>query len=107
MHVRIHVRVRVRLCVRMRLCVCVCVFACVSLCVLSVCLSLVCVCLCVWEGVVVVMVVGGWVGVVFVVPSAVSLNSFIGKANDWRARERVVLDLFSNLEWVRTKGFIR
>ena len=28
-----------------------------------------------------------------------------GKANDWRTRERVVLDLFSNLEWVRTKGF--
>ena len=30
-----------------------------------------------------------------------------GKANDWRTRERVVLDLFSNLEWVRTKGFFR
>ena len=28
-----------------------------------------------------------------------------GKANDWRTRERVVLDLFSNLEWERTKGF--
>ena len=28
-----------------------------------------------------------------------------GKANDWRNRARVVLDLFSNLEWVRTKGF--
>ena len=28
-----------------------------------------------------------------------------GKANDWRTRERVVLDLFSDLEWVRTKGF--
>ena len=30
-----------------------------------------------------------------------------GKANDWRTRERVVLDLFSNLEWVGTKGFFR
>ena len=29
------------------------------------------------------------------------------KANDWRTRERVVLDLFSNLEWVRTRGFFR
>ena len=28
-----------------------------------------------------------------------------GKANDWRTRERVVLDVFSDLEWVRTKGF--
>ena len=29
------------------------------------------------------------------------------KANDWRTLERVVLDLFSNLEWVRSKGFFR
>ena len=28
-----------------------------------------------------------------------------GKANDWRTRERVVLDLFSNLEWERSKSF--
>ena len=28
-----------------------------------------------------------------------------GKANDWRSRERVVLDLFSNLKWERSKGF--
>ena len=29
-----------------------------------------------------------------------------GKANDWRTRERVVLDLFSNLEWVKNQGFL-
>ena len=28
-----------------------------------------------------------------------------GKANDSRNRERVVLDLLSNLKWVRSKGF--
>ena len=44
---------------------------------------------------------GGWVGVVFFVPSAVSLRiaeteQLSGKANDWRNRARVVLDLFSN-----------
>ena len=40
-------------------------------------------------------------GVVFVVPSAVSLRTaeteqLSGRANDWRDRARVVLDLFSN-----------
>ena len=44
---------------------------------------------------------GGRVGVVFVVPSAVSLRTaeteqLSGRANDWRNRARVVLDLFSN-----------
>ena len=29
-----------------------------------------------------------------------------GEANVWRNRERVVLDLFSNLKWVRSKGFL-
>ena len=29
------------------------------------------------------------------------------KANDWRTRERVVLDLFSDLEWVRSNSFFR
>ena len=33
------------------------------------------------------------------------LNSFIRKANDWRTRERVVLDLFSNLEKRRSERF--
>ena len=28
-----------------------------------------------------------------------------GEANDWKTRERVVVDLFLKLEWVRTKGF--
>ena len=28
-----------------------------------------------------------------------------GKANDWRNRQRVVLDLFSNWKWVRSIGF--
>ena len=102
------------------MCVCVCGCVCVSL---RVCLCVgvgVCVCdrvgvLCVWEGeeggsgggd-------GGSVGFAFVVPSAVSLRTaeteqfYQGKANDWRNRARVVLDLFSNLEWVRTKGFFR
>ena len=66
--------------------------------------------------------VGGWVGgyvlmrmcvLCVLIPSAVSLKekwsstASSGKANDLRTRERVVLDLFSNLEWVRTKGFFR
>ena len=69
--------------------------------------------------------VGGWVGeyvlvrvcvlccVLSCVLCVVSLKkkwsstALSGKANDWRTRERFVLDLFSNLEWVRTKGFFR
>ena len=39
----------------------------------------------------------GGVGVVFVVPSAVSLRTELsGRANDWKDRARVVLDLYSN-----------
>ena len=68
------------------------------------------------------MVVGGSVGMcwcvcVLCVVCADSRQSFpqekwssaasSGKANDWRTRERVVLDLFSNLESVRSKGFFR
>ena len=58
------------------------------------------------------MCVGAYVCVLCVlIPSPVSLKikwsstASSGKANDWRTRERVVLDLFSNFEWVRTKGF--
>ena len=76
----------------------------------------VCVYVCEGRGVVVGGSVGGWVGEyvlvrVCVVCVVVSLKikwsstASSGKANDWRTRERVVLDLFSNLEWVRTKGF--
>ena len=66
--------------------------------------------------------VGRWVGeyvlvrmcvLCVLIPSAVSpqdkkwsSTASSGKVNDWRTRERVVLDLFSNLEWVRTKGFL-
>ena len=67
--------------------------------------------------------VGGWVGEYMLVRVCVgvlcvlccvlccvslkikwSSTASSGKANDWRTRERVVLDLFSNLEWVRIKG---
>ena len=48
------------------------------------------------------VVVGGSVGM-----CRWSSTASSGKANDWRTRERVVLDLFSNLEWVRSKGFFR
>ena len=65
--------------------------------------------------------VGGWVGVVFVVRysnlTADSLRGVhqdkwsstasSGKANDWRTREHVVLDLFSNWKCVRSKRFFR
>ena len=75
-----------------------------------------CVCVCVCEGegegregrgVVLGGSVGGWVGeyvLVRVCLCVLSLNlkwsstASSGKANDWRTRERVVLDLFSNLE---------
>ena len=63
------------------------------LCVVCVCVVVVCVVVCV---VVVVSLKIKW-----------SSPASSGKANDWRTRERVVLDLFSNLEWVRTKGFFR
>ena len=69
------------------------------------------------------MLVGGSVGMCWcvcvccvlcvLIPAKVSLKkkwsstASSGKANDWRTRERVVLDLFSNLEWVRSKGFFR
>ena len=48
----------------------------------------------------------------FVVPSAVSLSTaeteqLSGRANDWRDRARVVLDLFSNLKFVTSSGFFR
>ena len=89
-----------------------CVFLCVGVCV--------CVfdrvgVLCVWEGeeggsgggd-------GGWMGVVFVVPSRSvpqdnwSSTASSGKANDWRNRARVVLNLFSNLKIVRSSGYFR
>ena len=80
-----------------------CVFVCVCLCVG--------VCVCDRVGVLCVLEGeeggsggggdGGRVGVVFVVPSAVSLRTaeteqLSGRANDWRNRARVVLDLFSN-----------
>ena len=32
-------------------------------------------------------------------PRELQLSSFPSKANDWRNREHVVLDLFSNLKW--------
>ena len=73
--------------VLVRVCVCV---VCVVLCVVL--------CCCVFE----------WLCVVCCVPQDKwSSTASSGKANDWRTRERVVLDLFSNLEWVRTKGFFR
>ena len=94
---------------------CMYIFTCMYMCV--------CVCVCVWEregregrGVVVGGSVGGWVGEYVLVRVCVvradSLRSVpqqlsLSKAYDWRTRERVVLDLFSNLEWVRTKGFFR
>ena len=68
-----------------RVCV-VCVVLCVVLCCVVVCLSSCVLC--------VVSLKIKW-----------SSTASSGKANDWRTRERVVLDLFSNLEWVRTKGF--
>ena len=34
-----------------------------------------------------------------------SLTASSGKANDWRNRQRVALDLFSNLKWERSTGF--
>ena len=66
-------------------CVCCC---CVVLCCVVVCLS-------------------GCVLCVVSLKIKWSSTASSGKANDWRTRERVVLDLFSNLEWVRTKGFFR
>ena len=75
-------------CVLVRMCVCVlcCVVCCVVLCV--VCLS-------------------GCVLCVVSLKIKWSSTASSSKANDWRTRERVVLDLFSNLEWVRTKGFFQ
>ena len=65
------------------MCWCVCMLCCVVL-----------LCCCVFEWLCVVSLKIKW-----------SSTASSGKANDWRTRERVVLDLFSNLEWVRTKGF--
>ena len=59
-----------------------------------VCVVCVVVCCCVFEWLCVVSLEIKW-----------SSTASSGKANDWRTRARVVLDLFSNLEWVRTKGF--
>ena len=36
-----------------------------------------------------------------------SFPHFQEKANDWRTRKRVVLDLFSNLKFVRSSGYFR
>ena len=71
-------------------CVCVCVLCvlCCVLCCVVVCLS-------------------GCVLCVVSLKIKWSSTASSGKANDWRTRERVVLDLFSNLEGVRTKGFFR
>ena len=58
----------------------------------------------------VVVMVGGWVGVVLVVHRSIpqdnwSSTASSGKANDWRNRARVFLDLFSNLKFVRSSGY--
>ena len=81
----INIYIDIYTCMYIYMCVCWCAFVCAY--------GVVCVCLCVgvrvcdrvgvlcvcWrerrEGVVVVVMVGGWVGVVFVVPSAVSLRT--------------------------------
>ena len=73
--------------VLVRVCV-VCVVLCVVLCCVVVCLS-------------------GCVLCVVSLKIKWSSTASSGKANDWRTRERVVLDLFANLQWVRTKGFFR
>ena len=73
----------------MTMCWCVCVSVCV-----------VCVVLCV---VFVLLCLSGCVLCVVSLKIKWSSTASSGKANDWRTRERVVLDLFSNLEWVRTK----
>ena len=70
--------------VLVRMCV-LCVLVFVSLCCVVVCLS-------------------GCVLCVVSLKIKWSSTASSGKANDWRTRERVVLDLFSNLEWVRIKG---
>ena len=74
---------------------CCVVLCCVVCCVVLCCVVLCCVC-CVCVVVLVVSLKTKW-----------SSTASSGKANDWRTRKRVVLDLFSNLEWVRTKGFFR
>ena len=69
----------------------------------SMCWCVLCVCvLCC-----VVVCLSGCVSCVVSLKIKWSSTASSGKANDWRTRERVVLDLFSNLEWVRTKGFFR
>ena len=80
-------------------CACACAFVCVRVCVF----------LCVGVGVCVVCVgmdQPNNLEACFPQDNWSSTGSS-GKANDWRNRARVVLDLFSNLKFVRSSGYFR
>ena len=101
-HVHIHMYIHIYICIYTHKYTCIYKNTCMYMCVC------VCVCVCAWEregregrGV----VVGGSVGMCWCVcvccaccfPPQCPSTASLSKANDWRTRERVVLDLFSNL----------
>ena len=97
-HVRIHIHVHVHIHthVRARLCVCV------SLCLLC------CVCCCCVTDVQIVHWTRRKARISQLLPSRAGVEQLLsGKADDWRTRERVVLDLFSNLKMGKVQGFFR